>query len=114
MGRKLLVGTLLLGAALLGAVLGLKDDSPSWSRSVTDFWARPIFDRTVRVGGYLVQGTLCRMPDSCEHRFRMSDLRPENPSMLPVHYKGCFVPEAFGDMPGFDVSITVEGTLQSR
>ncbi len=114
MGRKLLVGSLLLGGAVLSLVLAPSDNRGLWSRSVSDFWAQPIFDRTVRVAGYLVPGTLCKMPDRCEHRFQISNLRPEKPSVLPVRYQSCLMPDTFGDMPGVETSITIEGKLCAR
>ena len=111
MSRKLLVGSLVLGASVLGAVFGLSKERPIWARSVSEFRVHPSFDRTVRVSGYLVPGTLCKMTDRCEHRFRISELRPEKPAVLPVRYQSCLVPDTFRDVPGVDISIIVEGKL---
>ena len=121
MSRKLLAGTVLLGAGILTLVFGLNSPKPVYARSVSEFLARPLREQPVRINGVLVPGSLCRARNSCEYRFRMaagagwsrvSDAGPLGPSPeLSVHYSSCFVPDTLRDVPGMEVPIIVEGEL---
>jgi cytochrome c-type biogenesis protein CcmE len=120
MSRKLLAGTLLLGASILYAVFSLGRPKPVYSRSVSEFLAHPIRDEAVRIQGSLVPGSLVRLDEPCEYRFRLVDrwspstdaapsaARPE----LSVRYPRCIVPDTFRDTPGFEGAVvTVEGKM---
>jgi len=111
MNRKLLAGSVLLG----GLVLGLSEEEPRWSRSVADFMGRPIHDRTVRLEGTLVPNTLCKVPDRCEHRFKLRDryAEPAEAALLPVRYESCVIPDTFREVPGLEVSVTIQGKMCS-
>lgn len=105
MSRKLLLGTLLVSAGALAVVFGTKVARPMYSLGVADFHARPRWDERVRLNGTLVRGTLCKVDEPCEYRFRMSD-RGES---LSVSYESCVIPDTFRDVPGTDVEVRVEG-----
>ena len=111
MNRRLLAGSVLVGALLMGITLGLSEE-PSYSRTVSEFLAHPTFDKTIRLNGVLVPNTLCKMPDRCEYRFRMSD-RVSRSAALPVRYEWCVVPDTFRDVEGLDVDVSVKGELCS-
>lgn len=120
MSRKLLLGTVLLSAAILAIVFSMSwSESGAYSRSVSDFHAHPIYDRVVRVQGTLVPGSLCYRDNPCEYRFRLEDQRyaPTDAGMsaaspqLSVRYPQCVVPDTFRPGSGIDVSVTVEGKL---
>ena len=98
MSRKLLAGTVLLGAGILALVFFMPGDVPR--RTVSAFLAQRIRNRPVRVEGALVKGSLCKVtrgPDACEYRFRMIDgfsLHPA-PGLGPelrVRDPNCLVP----------------------
>jgi len=121
MSRKLLVGSVLLGAGILVAVFGWgRPKSSVYARSVSAFLAHPSFDEPVRVQGSLVPGSLVRGSEPCEYRFSLVDgwsastdavAIAEQPQ-LPVRYLGCVVPDTFRDAPGFEMApVTVEGKL---
>jgi len=115
MSRKLLAGTLVLSAAIAAAAFCLKPRDPVYSRSVSTFLAHPLYDRPVRVQGRLLRGSLCRRDDPCEYRFQLVDRDSigVNASGLFVRYLHCFIPDGFRDVPGLDVTVTVEGELCS-
>jgi len=119
MNRKLLGGSVLLGAGILALVFGLSSPKAVYARSVPEFLAHPIYDRPVRVTGTLVHGSLLRASASCEYRFSLagggsppSDAGPGSPrAELAVHYPDCIIPDGFRDMPCMDLQVTVEGEL---
>ncbi len=59
MSRRLLAGTLVTGGAILAAVLGFDGPEPVYAYAVGDFLERPVRDKTVRLEGALVPGSLC-------------------------------------------------------
>jgi cytochrome c-type biogenesis protein CcmE len=105
MSRKVLLGTLLVNAAVLGLVFGTNVTRPIYSFGVADFLTRPRWDERVRVQGTLVHGTLCKVEEPCEYRFALSD----RGQSLTVSYESCVVPDTFRDVPGLDLRVTVEG-----
>jgi len=117
MSRRLLAGTLVAGATILVVVFQIDGPQPVYARGVREFVARPIHDKTARVEGALVHGSLCRSESPCGFRFRMVDRRssPDAPGLaetdLAVHYPSCIVPDTFRDIPGWDMSLSVEGKL---
>jgi len=118
MSRKLLAGTVLLGAGILTAVFSLSSPPAVYARSVSDFVAQPIRERTVRVSGTLVHGSLLRSNAPCGYLFRLadgaaepSDAAPSARPELSVHYGECIVPDTFRDVAGYDLQVTVEGEL---
>lgn len=66
-------------------------------------------DRTIRVQGVLVKGTLVRRDQPCEYRFRMK----KNGADIEVRYPQCVVPDTFRDVPNMDVEVTATGKLAS-
>jgi cytochrome c-type biogenesis protein CcmE len=63
--------------------------------------------RTIRVKGMLVKGTLSRRDEPCEYRFKLQ----EKGAVLSVQHPSCVVPDTFKDMPGMDVEVQAEGKL---
>jgi cytochrome c-type biogenesis protein CcmE len=63
--------------------------------------------RTIRVKGMLVKGTLARRDEPCEYRFKLQEKGVE----LAVQHPSCVVPDTFKDMPGMDVEVQAEGKL---
>lgn len=118
MSRKLLVGTVLLGAGILCVVFRLSKPDSVYSRSVSEFVAHPVYDRTVRVQGTVVPGSVCWRAEPCEYRFLLVEPRdsptdaaamaPPRPG-LSVRYPSCIVPDTFRPKPGTDTFVTVEG-----
>jgi cytochrome c-type biogenesis protein CcmE len=106
----------LLGAAVLALVFLVVPGSVP-IRTVSGFLLRPIFDHPVRVTGMLVKGSLCKVtrgPGVCEYRLRMADgysshPAPSPPPELRVRHPSCLIPDILRDIPGYDVSLTVEG-----
>jgi cytochrome c-type biogenesis protein CcmE len=76
-----------------------------YSLSVSQFLERGIVDETVRVQGTLVHGTLCKVTADCGYRFSLRDAAQD----LSVAYDECIAPDTLRDVPGWDVSISVEG-----
>lgn len=64
-------------------------------------------ERTIRVKGMLVKGTLARRDEPCEYRFKLQ----EKGAVLSVQHPSCVVPDTFKDMPGMDVEVQAEGKL---
>lgn len=106
----LLVGLLVVAAAVVGAVMfGFKEAS-IYALGTDQLVSRAdeLTGRRVRVEGELVPGTLVKRDDPCEFRFRMRAGGAE----LPVRYPQCVIPDTFRDRPEGGVEVTVEGTLQ--
>jgi cytochrome c-type biogenesis protein CcmE len=118
MSRKLLAASLAGGAAII-AVAFQFDSKPLYSYRVGDYLLRDLRDREVRVEGALVHGSLCKARRDCGYRFSLTDQfhvtedaaapPPESRPTLAVSYDGCVIPDGFGDIPGYDVTITVQG-----
>lgn len=118
MSRKLLAGTLVLGAGVLAVVFGWPSPPGVYARSVSDFVAHPIYDRAVRLQGTLVPGSLCMRHEPCEFRFRLTERSPPldsgpsaRPAELVVSYRSCVISADFRERPGFDLPVVVEGQL---
>ena len=104
----LLVGLVLIGAAVLGLVLSFKD-AAVYAKTVDQIVAEKdkLAGRAIRVEGNLVKGSLVHQTQPCEYRFRIE----EKGSEIPVRYANCVVPDTFRDVPGMDVRVTVEGKI---
>jgi cytochrome c-type biogenesis protein CcmE len=114
-GRILLAGTLVLAGTILVAVFQFTKPKVIYSRSVSDFVRRPLLETPVRVEGVLVTGSLCKIPSTCEFRFRLtgSPYATETPqNELEVRYEQCVIPDMFRDVPRYELSLTVEGELR--
>jgi cytochrome c-type biogenesis protein CcmE len=114
-GRVLLLGTVVLGATVLTVVFASAKPTTIYSLRVLEFVRQPILDAPVRIEGVLVDGSLCKVADKCEYRFRLTD-SPGAATLvsraeLAVRYAGCAVPDTFRDISGFDLSVTVAGEL---
>ena len=105
----LLVGLLVMAAAILTLVFTSFKGSAVYSKDVNDLVREKAqyADRAVRVQGTLVKGTLVRRDQPCEYRF---DIQNKG-VVLPVRFAQCIVPDTFRDMPGMDVMVTAEGKL---
>ena len=122
MSRKLLAGTVVLGASILFAVFRLSTPKGIYSVSVSEFLAHPLRERFVRVQGTLVHGSLCRRTEPCAYEFALMAAPPEaidsRPrtlgSELSVRYARCVLPDTLRDLAGMDVQITIEGELCSE
>jgi cytochrome c-type biogenesis protein CcmE len=113
--RKLLIGTLAVAAGTLALVFGTARDPRIYSLRLDQFLARDFSDRTVRVRGVLVPGSLCQVTPSCGYRFKLQRSGTDAaapfvpPRQLSVSYDGCVIPDTFRDVPGIDADVTVEG-----
>jgi cytochrome c-type biogenesis protein CcmE len=105
MRLKLLLGSLGALGAVWVVVCGLGKPAAIYSLSVSQFVNRGIVDETVRIQGTLVHGSLCKVTADCGYRFSLRDTAQE----LSVVYDECTVPDTLRDVPGWDVSISVEG-----
>jgi cytochrome c-type biogenesis protein CcmE len=118
---RLLLVVLAIDAIAL-ASFAFSDRRVVYSRSVPELLAEPHSFRrsSLRVGGSLVEGSLYRVKGVCEFRFRLAGYG--DPRTLEVRYaidegtlltrRDCVLPDTFCDAPGFELSATVEGTLE--
>lgn len=102
---------LLAVLAVLGAVVALLLQSRSVfvysvmvSEVVSDVGAH--LDRTLRVEGQLVDGSVRFREEPCEWRFVLE----HEGRRMPVEYAQCVVPDTFRD--GMGISVVVEGRLR--
>jgi cytochrome c-type biogenesis protein CcmE len=105
----LLAALLVMGCGTLALVMTSFEGAAVYSKGVDELVAEreKLADRTVRVEGTLVKGSLVRRDQPCEYRFRMT----KNGKELSVQYPQCVVPDTFRDVPNVDVSVTAEGKL---
>ncbi|HYP88975.1 MAG TPA: cytochrome c maturation protein CcmE [Polyangiaceae bacterium] len=105
----LLAGLLVIVAAILGLVFTSFKGAAIYSVGVDQLVKDPARygQRSIRVKGMLVKGTLARRDEPCEYRFRLI----ENGSELNVQHPSCVVPDTFKDMPGMDVEVQAEGKM---
>ncbi len=111
-GKGALLTVVLLGvaAALSALVLIGMSSSAVYSKPVDELVKErnKFAGRPVRVEGNLVHGSLERREQPCEYRFRIE----KNGTSIPVSFPQCIVPDTFRDVPGMDVGVTAEGSLQ--
>ncbi len=107
----LLIGLLAIGGGILTLVMTGFDDAAIYSRDVDQLVREKdkLLGRNLRVQGMLVNGTLVKRDEPCEYRFQLS----KGTDKLPVRFAQCVVPDNFRDVPGLDVAVTAEGTLDS-
>lgn len=105
----LLIGLLVAAGAILTLVFTSVEDAAIYSVATDQLIAdqEKFSDKTIRVEGELVPGTLTRRDEPCEYRFRMQ----KNEQELSVRYPACVVPDTFKDVPGMPVQVTAEGRL---
>jgi len=105
----LLVALLVVGAGILTLVFTSAKDATIYARQVDELVREreKLAGRSVRVEGALKRGSLMRRDSPCEYRFTLAKSGTE----LPVRFAQCIVPDTFRDMPGMDVMVTAEGTL---
>lgn len=108
-GLLLAIPLVTIAAGVVGFVLFGMEDKGIYSKPIDQLVAEKarFAGRTVRAEGALVKGTLVKRESPCEHRFTIE----KNGVQVPVRYPQCVVPDTFRDVPGMDVSVTVEGTL---
>src|SRR5687767_4472665 len=116
MSKKLLAVSL---AGAVGIVVGafqLESKPIYYSYRVADFLSRDVRDREVKLEGLLVRGSLCRVEEDCGYRFALTDFlyQPDADARvhlptLSVSYDGCILPDTLRDVPGYELSITVQG-----
>lgn len=106
----LLVPLLMAAAAIVAMVLVGMQDKGIYSKPVDELIAQKakFAGKAVRAEGMLVHGSLVKREDPCEWRFRIE----KNSVEMPVRFAKCIVPDTFRDVPGTDVAVTVEGSLQ--
>lgn len=117
MSRKLLAGSLVAGAAIIALALRF-DTKPIYAYRVGDFLSRDLREQEVRVQGLLVRGSLCKVEEGCGYRFALSDVyaraagdasSPWSRPSLALSYDGCVIPDTFRDVPGYEITATVQG-----
>jgi cytochrome c-type biogenesis protein CcmE len=109
----LLVGLLVLGGGVLAFVFNSGEDSVVYSYGVDQVKAQAgeLKDRSLRVQGMLVSGTLTRRDEPCEYNFMMQKSGVQGAEPLKVQYAQCVVPDTFRDVKGVEVEVTAEGRL---
>lgn len=107
----LLIGLVVMCGAILSLLFFSFDKSSAYAKNVDELMREKdkYPDRSVRVQGTLVKGTLVHRDQPCEYRFEMQS----KGVVLPVRYPQCVVPDTFRDMPDMDVVVTAEGKLNS-
>jgi cytochrome c-type biogenesis protein CcmE len=105
----LLVGLLVMVAGVLVLVFTSFKGAAIYSLGVDKLLKEQTryAERTVRVKGMLVKGTLARRDVPCEYRFKLK----ENDTVLAIQHPSCVVPDTFKDMPGMDVEVQAVGKL---
>jgi cytochrome c-type biogenesis protein CcmE len=105
----LLIALFVMGGGALALVMTSFEGAAVYSKGVDELLTQKekLGERTVRVDGILVKGSLMRRDQPCEYRFRMT----KNGQELPVRYAQCVVPDTFRDVPNVDVQVTAEGKL---
>jgi hypothetical protein len=114
--QKLIATAFLIVAVLVAVVLGLTRTDQLSVRRLAEFLSKPAFDERVFLSGHLVQGTLCRVSDPCEVRFRISDRAAGDAGLplghtLAVSFPSCIAPRPLRDAPGVDVEVIVGGQV---
>jgi len=114
--QKLVATAFLIVAVLVAVVLGLTRSDQLSVRGLGEFLSKPVFDERVFLSGHLVQGTLCRVSDPCEVRFRISDRSGGDTGLplghtLSVSFPSCIAPRPLRDAPGVDVEVIVGGQV---
>jgi cytochrome c-type biogenesis protein CcmE len=107
----ILLPIVMVGAGVAGLFLTQMKDNAIYSKPVDELLAQKakFAGRPVRADGNLVHGTMEKRDSPCEYRFTLM----KNGVELPVRYAQCVVPDTFRDVPGMDVGVTVEGSLQA-
>ena len=107
----LLIGLLVIIACVLGLVFTSFKGEAIYSVGVDALMKDQARynQRSLRVKGMLVKGTLARRDEPCEYRFKLID----NGTTLNVQHPSCDVPDTFKDMPGMDVEVQAEGKLSA-
>ena len=117
MSVKLLAASLVAGAVILVVAFSL-ESKPLYSYSVGDFLKQDLRAREVKVQGVLVHGSLCKVDAGCGYRFAIAGFpywqdasEPSSRSVpvLDVSYEDCALPDTFRDIPGYDITVTVQG-----
>jgi hypothetical protein len=113
---KLVATVSLIAAMVVAAVLGLTRSDQLTVRGLAEFLSEPVFDERVFLSGHLVQGTLCRVDQPCEVRFRISDRSAGDAGLplghtLSVSFPSCVAPRPLRDAPGVDVEVIVGGQV---
>jgi cytochrome c-type biogenesis protein CcmE len=105
----LLLALLVIGGALFSLVMTSFEGEAIYSKGVDELLSgsAQIGERTVRVQGILVKGSLKRRDQPCEYRFRMK----KNDAEVEVRYPQCVVPDTFRDVPNMDVEVTATGKM---
>jgi cytochrome c-type biogenesis protein CcmE len=105
----LLIGLLVMVAGVLALVFTSFKGAAIYSLGVDQLVKEQARynQRTIRVKGMLVKGTLSRRDEPCEYRFKLQ----EKGVVLSVQHPSCVVPDTFKDMPGMDVEVQAEGKL---
>lgn len=111
----LLIGLIVMCGAILSLLFFSFDRSSAYAKEVDELLREKdkYPDRSVRVQGTLVKGTLVHRDQPCEYRFQMEATKNKG-VVLPVRYAQCVVPDTFRDMPGMDVMVTAEGKLNNE
>ncbi|MGF1469838.1 MAG: cytochrome c maturation protein CcmE [Sandaracinaceae bacterium] len=97
----------ILGVGVVSLLFGT--EAFTYSKLVDEVMASPRdhVGRNLRVEGQLVEGSLERQSDPCEHRFVLF----KGEHRMPVRFPRCVVPDTFRDN-GMVLDVVVEGELQ--
>jgi cytochrome c-type biogenesis protein CcmE len=120
--RKLLATFVMLTTVGSAALLGLMHSEPQQATGVAplqlgvaEFLRRPLLDERVFLNGYLVKGSLCRISEPCEVRFRVTDRAVASGTppghTLAVSFPSCVVPRPLRSTAEGDVQVIVGGQV---
>lgn len=103
---------LVMGGGILTLVMTSFDNAAIYSKNVDELLREKdkLEGRNVRLQGSLVKGSLKRRMEPCEYRFELKNLK-DGKDTIAVRFAQCVVPDTFRDMPGMDVEVTAQGTL---
>ena len=109
----LLIALVVMGAAVLLLVMGQDSQDLKYAKSVEEVFQQgdSLKDKTVKVQGALVPGSLLKRDDPCEYRFKIHEKGKPESEPLSVRYEQCIVPDTFRDVKGMEVEVTVHGRL---
>ncbi len=108
-GALIVIPLVMAASAIVALVFTGMEGKGIYSKSIDDLVVNKakFAGRPVRAEGTLVPGTLVKRDSPCEYRFSIE----RNGVEVPVRFAQCVVPDTFRDVPGMDVSVTVEGEL---
>lgn len=109
----LLIALVVMATAVFVVVMGQDSKDLKYAKSVEEVFTEgdSLKDKTMKVQGALVPGSLLKRDDPCEYRFKIHEKGKPQSEALAVRYAQCIVPDTFRDVKGMEVEVTVHGRL---